>query len=131
MPAGEYQPFPDNTNEEFWELEQPPFVLDGVFNGFQTFYSLANVCYCVHPAANANFVAYIWRVAEFMHDSDMIGIWTLEELLLQCNCVNLQEKQKTLWMRADQMRKIRNTANYLDGDGIFFIVHHHQRGISR
>lgn len=53
-------------------------------------YSLADVGYCVHPTADANFVAYIWGVAELVHDSDVVGIRPLEQLLLQCNCVNLQ-----------------------------------------
>lgn len=57
------------------------------------FYSLADVGYCVHPAANANLVANIWGVAELVHDSDVVGIRSLEQLLLQCNCVNLQEQK--------------------------------------
>lgn len=46
------------------------------------FYSLADVGYCVHPAANANLIANIWRVAELVHDSNVVGIWPLKQLLL-------------------------------------------------
>lgn len=74
---------------------------------YPRFYSLADVGYRVHPAANANFVAYIWRVAEFMHYSDVVGIRTLEQLLLQCNCVNLQKKRA----RMRGVKPIRNPAN--------------------
>lgn len=48
-------------------------------------YSLADVCDGVHPAANANLIAYVWRVAELMHYSNVIGIRPLEELPFQCN----------------------------------------------
>lgn len=57
-------------------------------------YSLADVSYGVHPTANANFVAYIWRVAEFVHYSDVVRIRPLEQLALQCYRVNL-----TTWDR--------------------------------
>lgn len=73
-----------------------------------TLYSLADVSYGVHPAANANFVANIWRVAEFMYYGDMIGIRALEQLLLQCNGVNLQQKIKTrseMWVRTTEEEK--------------------------
>lgn len=72
------------------ELKRTGSVLDGFS------YSLADVGYRVHPAANANFVAYIWRVAELVHDSDVVGIGTLEKLLFQRNRVNLQEKNKKI-----------------------------------
>lgn len=49
---------------------------------YLSFYSLADVGYCVHPAANANLVANIWRVAELVHDSDVVGIRPLKQLLL-------------------------------------------------
>ena len=48
------------------------------------YYSLADVGYGVHPAANADLIAYIWWVAELMHYSNVVGIWPLEELTLQC-----------------------------------------------
>lgn len=48
------------------------------------YYSLAYVGYGVHPAANANLVPYVWRVAELVHYSDVVGIGPLEELTLQC-----------------------------------------------
>lgn len=55
-------------------------------------YSLTDVGYGVHPTANANLIAYIRRVAELMHNSNVIGIGSLEELTLQCNCVNLKRR---------------------------------------
>lgn len=55
-------------------------------------YSLTDVGYGVHPTANANLIAYIRRVAELMHNSNVIGIRPLEELTLQCNCVNLKRR---------------------------------------
>lgn len=88
------------------------------------FYSLADVGDCVHPAANANLVANIWRVAELVHDSNVVWIRPLEQLLLQCNRVDLQ-KQKSVdvcvCVGAVQM-KIRNTANNVDNDN-FLSVH--------
>lgn len=90
------------------------------------FYSLADVGYRVHPAPNADFVAYIWRVAEFMHDRNVVGIWTLEQLLLQCNCVNLQNKRGAWMWGWGQMRKIKTTANNVDDD-TFCIISSYQR----
>lgn len=59
----------------------------------QRYYSLADVGYGVHPAANANLITYIWRVAELMNYSNMIRIGPLEELTLQCNRVDLKRKK--------------------------------------
>lgn len=42
---------------------------------------LINVCYSVHPAANADLVANIWRVAELMNDTDMIWVRATKNLL--------------------------------------------------
>lgn len=39
-------------------------------------YLLVNVCYRVHPAANAHLVPDVGRVTEFMDDTDMIGVGT-------------------------------------------------------
>lgn len=61
-----------------------------VSSSYQSYDSLADVGYGVHPAANANLIAYIWRVAELMHYSNVIGIGSLEELPLQCDCINLK-----------------------------------------
>lgn len=61
---------------------------------YQRYYSLADVGYGVHPAANANLVAYIWRVAELVHYSDVIGIGSLEELTLQRYGVDLKRGER-------------------------------------
>lgn len=53
-------------------------------------YSLADVSDGVHPAANANFVAYIGGVAKFVHYSNMVRIRPLEELMLQRYGVDLR-----------------------------------------
>lgn len=47
-------------------------------------YLLVNVCYRVHPAANAHLVPDIGRVTEFMDNTDMIRVGTTKQLLLQC-----------------------------------------------
>lgn len=39
-------------------------------------YLLVNVCYRVHPAANAHLVPDVGRVTEFMDNTDMIGVGT-------------------------------------------------------
>lgn len=58
-------------------------------------HSLADVGDGVHPAADANFVANVWRVAELVDDGDVVGVGALEELLLQRNAVDLQHKTET------------------------------------
>lgn len=37
-------------------------------------YLLIDVCYCVHPAANAHLVAHIGRVTELMDNTDVVGV---------------------------------------------------------
>lgn len=64
-----------HVQNKIWANTWPPT--------FDTDYSLADIGYSVHPAANANLIAYIWRVAELMHYSNVIGIGPLEELTLQ------------------------------------------------
>lgn len=61
---------------------------------FASYYSLANVGYCVHPAANADLVAYIWRVTELMHYSNVIRIGTLEQLALQSYGIDLGKRNQ-------------------------------------
>lgn len=39
-------------------------------------YLLIDVCYSVHPAANAHLIPDIGRVTEFMDDTDVIGVGT-------------------------------------------------------
>ena len=56
-------------------------VTEKVFQGQS--YLLIDVCYSVHPAANAHFVPDIGRVTEFMDDTDVIGIGTTKQFLLQ------------------------------------------------
>lgn len=58
-----------------------------------SYYLLTDVGYGVHPAPNANLIAYIWRIAKLMHKSNVIGIWPLEELTLQCDCINLEQRK--------------------------------------
>lgn len=53
------------------------------------YYLLADVGYGVHPAANANLIAYIWRIAKLMHYSNVIGVGPPEEQTLQCDWVDL------------------------------------------
>lgn len=70
-----------------------------------SYYSLADVGYGVHPAANANLIAYIWRVAELMHYSNVIGIGPLEELTLQRDCVNLKRRGRNKAMECSSEGK--------------------------
>lgn len=69
-----------------------------VCNSVVSYYSLADVGYGVHPAANPNLIAYIRRITELMHYSNVIGIGPLEQLLLQCDSVNLRT-----WRRNQEM----------------------------
>lgn len=46
-------------------------------------HSLADVGNGVHPAADANLVPNVWRVAELVNYGDVVGIGPLEELTLQ------------------------------------------------
>lgn len=73
---------------------------------YQSYYSLADVGYGVHPAANANLIAYIWRVAELMHYSNVIGIGSLEELPLQCDCINLKRRGRNKEMECSSDGKL-------------------------
>lgn len=95
-------------------------TLGWTVNCCHSHYSLTDVGYGVHPTANANLIAYIWRVAELMHNSNVIGIGPLEELTLQCNCVNLKirgrnkERQlaKTIFFSLMQKAKTKNLKTY-------------------
>lgn len=54
--------------------------------------SLADVRYGVHPAANTNFVADIWGIAELVHQGNVVGVRPPEELMLQHDRVNLEQR---------------------------------------
>ena len=74
------------------------------------YYSLADVGYGVHPAANADLIAYIWWVAELVHYSNVIGIGPLEELTLQCYWINLwggkrQEDEGFQWEQREWVKR--------------------------
>lgn len=55
--------------------------------------SLADVRYGVHPAANTNFVADIGRIAELVHQGNVIRVRPPEELMLQHDRVNLEQRR--------------------------------------
>lgn len=77
-------------------------------------HSLADVGDGVHPAADANFVANVWRVAELVDDGDVVGVRALEELLLQRNAVDLQHNRNQITGGLKPLRRRRNNANSLD-----------------
>lgn len=76
--------------------------------------SLADVRYGVHPAANTNFVADIWGIAELVHQGNVIWVRPPEELMLQHDRVNL-EQRKICW--TSQWRQIEPALN-CNRDGI-------------
>lgn len=54
-----------------------------------TGYLLIDVCYGVHPAANAHLVPHIGRVTELMDNTDVVGVGATKQLLLQRQRVHL------------------------------------------
>lgn len=53
-------------------------------------HSLANVGNGVHPATYAHLIPNIGWVAELMDNSNMVWVWTAEELFLQSQRINLE-----------------------------------------
>lgn len=59
-----------------------------------TDYLLIDVCYGIHPAADAHFVPDVGRVTELVDNTDVIWVGAAKELLLQGQCVHLGKKPK-------------------------------------
>lgn len=66
---------------------------------------LIDVCYGVHPAADAHLVPHVGRVAELVDDADVVGVGTAEQLLLQRQRVHLQNTaQRALDQKTENLR---------------------------